>query len=112
MVQISYIDFSLYLGLCDWAFTQMLECAALNTLVPSRVSQQTWWQRISHNGFYHLTRSKTSTLRTPVLWYIYALLSRSLIGRGDSMGIVSIIDLWYLYRMTDHIPIHLGYVLV
>lgn len=53
---------------------------------------------------------KESTLSTLTLRYIHALLSRSLIGHGDSMGIVSITNLWYLYAITDHITIHLGYV--
>lgn len=43
MVHMSYIDFSLYLGLYYWAFAQTPEYAALNTHAPAGIPQQTRW---------------------------------------------------------------------
>ena len=51
-------------------------------------------------------------LHHPAYRYVHALLSRTIVGHGDSMGAVTHLDLYMMYNMITHYPINLGYILV
>ena len=60
---------------------------------------------------YEPTRLKALTLESPAFHYIHKLLAHSINGHEDSIRVVSIKDLFYLYNMGKRVPIYLGHVL-
>lgn len=50
--------------------------------------------------------------RSPILRYIYTLSCETFTGFGESTSFVSTTDFTFLYEMTEHIPLHLGYVVM
>lgn len=107
MIQMSYTTFSLHLALYDWEFVQTLDYEALEMYQPLVFPQQTRWCNINQEPHYHSKRSKASTLRSPALGYIHALLCKTLTWRRKSMTTVSVADFLYLCAMTEHLLLSL-----
>lgn len=103
MIQMSYTTFSLHLALYDWEFVQTLDYEALEMYQPLGFPRQTRWCNINQEPHYHSKRSKASTLRSPALGYIHALLCKTLTWRRKSMTTVSVADFLYLCAMTEHL---------
>lgn len=76
-------------------------------LSPDQVYTQTFQGRKT----YVLDTSKASALGCAVFRYLNTVLSRTLVGRGDSMGVMNIHDLYFLLSMATQEPIHIGHAL-
>ena len=106
---LSYTQFSVHMGLYTEEFVSSPAYRQLATCFPRRESMSAYWWQVSRGPEYAPTRSKGSTLRSPVLRYMHRLLAQSINARRDSPGVVGEHDLFYLYSMRERYPIHLGY---
>lgn len=89
MHMMSLINFSIRLGLYDAEVTQTPAYDALFISRLTRESQEDAWKKLSINPAYDPHWSKATILQSPALRYIHFILSHTLIGSGDSIGIVS-----------------------
>lgn len=106
----SYMELIFQMGIYKQDFTKTMAYEPLETQLPLMTLQQTRWQRISHDPYFHLTGSNTSTLHSPALRYIHTLLYKTLIGCEESTVVLSTTDFTFLCTMTKNITFYLGYI--
>ena len=107
----SYTQFAIYIGLYTDEFVDSQDYHELQVNFTVAFILAHYWRQINKDLNYELMRSKASTLESSAFCYIYKLLVHTINGCVDSMGVVSIRDLFYLYSMREKIPIHMGHAL-
>ncbi|KAJ0985422.1 hypothetical protein J5N97_003778 [Dioscorea zingiberensis] len=105
----SYTRFAMLMGFYDRKALHTRELRELLTTFPDHIimAARNWVQL----GGCH-ENHKASLMFNPVHRFIHALVSRSISGRDDSTGVVTVTDLFILYSILERVPIHLGYVFV
>lgn len=87
----SYIDFSLHMGLVDMEYTHTESYSQLQVdLLVHLTADQVWTQTFRAREMYVCSTSKASTLGCSAFIYLHVILSRILIGRGDSMEVINL----------------------
>lgn len=85
---ISYIEFSLLLGLYDMDYTSTLQYKELLIDFLSGVTAKGMWQHLSRGWSYELGLTKGSFLTCLTLRYFHAIMACSFINRAKSTGVV------------------------
>lgn len=109
MHKMSLTDFSVGLELYDAEFTRTLAYDTLLISRPGGESLEDVWRCLSTAPTYDPRRTKAATLWSPALRYTHFILSHTLTGQGDSIGVVSRRDFNFLMSMVDWFDLHLGY---
>lgn len=69
------------------------------------------WRCLCSRRDYEPGLAKTSCIIDPTLRYIHIVIVWSFANRADSQGVMGKHDLLYLYSMTEHKSLHLGFIL-
>ena len=86
--QMSYTQFSIYMGLYAEEFVYTPEYSQLATRFPRDSPPLRYWRQISREHAYDPSRSKGSTLHSPALRVVHRLLAQTVNARRDSPGVV------------------------
>lgn len=105
-------QFTIWMELYDAAYIERGQYKHLPTYYPGSLTLQRVYSTLCGQGQYEHGDSKATCLSWPSYRYVYAILSRSVNGHGDSTCVLSRHELLYLYSMVQSIPIHLGHILV
>lgn len=107
-----YKDFSVQIGLVNVEYTCIELYKKLHVDLPIHLSpDQVWTQILQGHETYVCGTSKVSTLRSLVFYYLHVVLSPTLIGQGDSTGVMNIQGLYFLWSMVARELIHIGHML-
>ncbi|KAJ0967993.1 hypothetical protein J5N97_024910 [Dioscorea zingiberensis] len=98
--------FAIYMGIYDQDYLRIPGTRLLTSFPGHIISHSRYWQQLGGGP-----NKKASSMTDPVHRYIHALVSRTIAGRTDSTGVVTVSDRFLLYSIFERTPIHLGYVL-
>lgn len=100
------------MGLYDKEYTITNEYRNLHSFPPLGEPQDHCWRRISTSSkIFTPSISKSSSFKSPALVFVHTLLNGTVIGSGDSTGVISRHEFHYLLSMVDNVPYHMGFVI-
>ena len=78
------------------------------TWYPSEFSPTLAWRQLTDQYEYNPRVSKASHIRIHALRYLHRVMSLSIFGRGESTGVVSRVELFFLWAMTNGVQVNTG----
>ena len=66
------------------------------------------WYQLTGHDVYNPRHSKSTKLRNHALRYLHRIMSLSIFGRGDSISVVSKVELFFLWAMTNGFKMNTG----
>lgn len=108
---LSYMDFTIFLKFYNSEFITIEGYDQLLIDYPRGEMVVEVWNQLCSERNYELGFTKGRYIVNPALRYIYAVIAQSFTTRVDNQWVVGHQQLLYLFSMTDHRSLYLGFIL-